>query len=379
MRQRQYSSITIQAQLVLRIVVVGAIMAWFEGSSALALVSRGAFMHPTKRWHSAKAQCGISTSSTTTTTTAETLLKASQEETEAETAASIDHSVGLYRPFAEHAWSKLLNDVDWFVEDPATVPPELSSNSAPAKGMPEGPVVKMTTRALVPSSPDHAKLVRYARYALLETLVPTTSGSRHNNSTVGIQVLNLVVFPAATTNLPVFGADVVSLPGNRHLLLLDAQPMDNTATKPRQYQRKWKDWHQQHVIGDNEDDHSFPWGGEIPDKVAKYVSDYALWARLVGSDGNTTTTTTTTTPVDPVTKIQTDFWEAFQDHLDLYLDLLSHYDASSSDSNNEQEPYVDYRLNNDPAKPMLKSLYGEEWTERVLQEVLFPNVTTTKV
>ena len=309
------------------------------------------------------------------------VLKAS---TETDTTASdtggscIENSVGLYRPFAEHAWSKLMGDGatnDWFVED-TSVPSELLSNIAPAKGMPEGSVVKMTTRALVPSAGAN-KLVRYARYALLETLVPTTTSTDSSsdsvvNSTVGIQVLNLVIFPAASTNLPVFGADVVSLPGNRHLSLLDAQPMDNDGAEPRQYQNHWKDWHQQHVVGSSkkdDDKHSFPWGGDIPEKVAKYVSDYALWTRLVGGSEDDAV-------VDPVTKLQTDFYAAYQDHLDLYLDLLANYDVETkAESNNEQAPYVEYRLNNDPAKPMLKSLYGEEWTERILQEVLFPNVS----
>jgi hypothetical protein len=40
---------------------------------------------------------------------------------------------------------------------------------------------------------------------------------------------------------------------------------------------------------------------------------------------------------------------------------------------NEREPYIDCRLNNDPAKPMFKALFGQEWTDRVLKEVLFPS------
>jgi len=309
-------------------------------------------------------------------------------------ATSTENSAGLYKHFADHVWSKLLQETDWFEED-TTVPSELMSNTAPAKGMPEGSVVKITTRALVPSSPDNAKKVRYARYALLETLLPSplADGGEPSNSTEGIQVLNMVIFPAADTNLPVFGADVVSLPGNRHLLLLDAQPMDNTCKKnKRQYQHHFVDWYKRHVVGDNnyheqqmngsdqtwrspKNDSimtSFPWGGDMPEEVAPYVSDYALWTRLVPGAENDDDDDATH---DPITKIQGDFWHAFKDHLDQYLDLLNTYTSDQdTESLKEQIAYVDYRLNNDPAKPMLKSLYGEEWTERVLQEVLFPNV-----
>jgi phycoerythrobilin:ferredoxin oxidoreductase len=45
-----------------------------------------------------------------------------------------------------------------------------------------------------------------------------------------------------------------------------------------------------------------------------------------------------------------------------------------TEESNDQEAYIQYRLNNDPAKPMLKGLYGEEFTDRVLQEVLFPEL-----
>jgi len=33
--------------------------------------------------------------------------------------------------------------------------------------------------------------------------------------------------------------------------------------------------------------------------------------------------------------------------------------------------YLNYRRENDPARPMLTRLYGNEWTERVISEVLF--------
>ena len=116
------------------------------------------------------------------------------------TDAAVENAVGLYRPFADYAWKTLLENTDWFVED-SSVPDQLALNTAPAKGFPEGSIVRMTTKALQPTKPS---LVRYARYALLETLVPSSDDSSSPyNSTAGIQVLNLVIFPSASTNLPV--------------------------------------------------------------------------------------------------------------------------------------------------------------------------------
>jgi Ferredoxin-dependent bilin reductase len=277
-------------------------------------------------------------------------------------AAAACNSRGLYRPFAEHAWSKLLqlmDDPSMTLAQDDSIPTELLTNSAIAKGFPEGSTVKMETRALQPVDKSNSKF-RYARYALLETLVPSLSTTNNNgsafNSTAGIQVLNLVIFPSSATNLPVFGADLVSLPGDKHLLLLDAQPMGNVSRV--KHQNHWKDWHEHHVQP------AFPWGGDIPEQVAQYVSDHALWTRFGKDDDK-----------NAVEIIQTQLWDAFQKHLDLYLDLLA-TTTVEDDSTGLQEPYIQYRLKNDPARPMLKSLYGEEWTERVLQEVLFPNATT---
>jgi hypothetical protein len=290
---------------------------------------------------------------------------------------------GLYRKFADHVWQEL-EATGWLSE--MVIQSEFCENIALAKGaVAEGTVVKMTTRAMVPAiqpQPQDPPLpIRYARYALLETLTPSnpTSDSENVVQTKGIQVLNLVVFPSDTSDLPVLGIDLVSLPGDKHLLLLDAQPM----ALPNQYEENWKEWHAKYVRattggdngdagdGDPEKDTVFPWGGDIPAPVAKYVSKYALWTRLVGKEG--------------VDVIQNELWDAFKDHLREYLELLKqqqqqqqrsvHANKAHANKMGDQASYIDYRRNNDPAKPMLKALYGEEWTNQVLEQVLFPSPT----
>jgi phycoerythrobilin:ferredoxin oxidoreductase len=62
--------------------------------------------------------------------------------------------------------------------------------------------------------------------------------------------------------------------------------------------------------------------------------------------------------------------DAFKAHLDIYLQCVQEEVEASKE--HHQDEYLEYRLENDPARPMLRSLYGPEWTERVLADILFP-------
>jgi phycoerythrobilin:ferredoxin oxidoreductase len=254
---------------------------------------------------------------------------------------------GLYRPFVEYAWSKL-EDAGLLLEASETtaVPSELTTNEAVAKGMPEGTTVKIS----IDAKKGNGNPVTYGRFALLETLLPDAGTA--DVSTKGIQVMNLVVF--GRPPLPVWGVDLVSLPGDRHLLAMDVQPM--TADKKLPLEHKWKEWHDTYVTG------SFEWGGDLPEDAQKFFSPHGLWTRLAGEEA--------------VQQIQTDVFAAFAAHLDLYLECVAAAVTDDDDTpaceDNHQDEYLQYRLQNDPARPMLQRLYGPEWTERVLEEVLFP-------
>ena len=283
-------------------------------------------------------------------------------------------AVGLYKQYADYAIEQLLG-TGWLEED-SSVANNLSANQAPAKGAKTESIVRITTKALVPTNDTNGgkPLVRYARITLLET-VPLDDDSTEKGavSPAGIQVLNFVVLPNADTTLPVLGIDMVSLPGSRHLLLLDAQPM----TEPNPHESHWEDWYNSHVKNDSGngsddgDDEAkalkYAWGGDFPEAVQMYVSKYALWTRLQ----NLPDTDDASPSVDA---IQKELFVAFQGHLDAYLELLGNYagDIEAVEGDNHQPAYLDYRRNNDPAKPMLNSLYGAEWTQSLLDNVLFP-------
>ena len=321
-----------------------------------------------------------------------------------------DFSVGLYKKFADHAVERLL-ETEWVIED-ESVPSNLSKKEAPTRT--KESIVRITTKALIPKNNDKNKksnsLIRYARITLLETIpiaapASTTTADITDGVDVvtpdGIQVLNFVVLPNADTNLPVLGIDLVSLPGSKHLLLLDAQPM----VAPNPHESRWKDWYKTHVIvedknnkeeEDKDEPLKFAWGGDFPETVKQYVSKYALWTRLQNivppvekdtDDENTTTTTNNydndTPSITAIDVIQGDIFVAFQEHLDTYLELLEQYTTTADDDDNNieivsiagdnnQPSYLDYRRNNDPAKPMLNALFGKEWTQSLLDDVLFP-------
>ena len=259
---------------------------------------------------------------------------------------------GTYHNFAEYAWTQLsISDLFEQLE----LDDEYAYQKAPAKGFPNGTIVQITTKAMVPKE-GQENVVQYARYALLETLLPKDEDDDDSSiQTQGIQVLNFVVMPSNTTNLPVLGVDLVSLPGDKHLLLLDAQPMTTDADIKKRYEDYFNDWYQRHSNPD-----LLPWGGDFPEPVLPYVSSKAVWTRLSGADAPAT--------------IQETVYPAFCELVDAYLNLL----LSSSEAqpqppqDNHQTAYINYRRDNDPAKPMLNALYGKEWTEALLNQVLFP-------
>ena len=93
-------------------------------------------------------------------------------------------------------------------------------------------------------------------------------------------VMNLVITPLNTYDLPFFGADFVTLP-NGHLIALDLQPALKDDIK-----------HTQHVWDKLEPMHSkwqykLPSGGDIPSEARRYFSPGFLWSRIpLGEEGD---------------------------------------------------------------------------------------------
>jgi phycoerythrobilin:ferredoxin oxidoreductase len=356
---------------------------------------------------------------------------------------------GLYRKFHDYAWDRLNGgDGESLLDD--TVPEKLRSNSSPVKNAPPGTNVVATLRSasrfpfldndnvddVVASSSSSTgggggggvgvgggsrqQALRLSRTAFLETCTPEGDALITNMT---IHVLNFVSFPnprirvvvrrvrddggvddddddGDTANsgggeylgLPIFGADIVSLPGNRHLVALDFQPVlpprdddaggegPSTLIIPERYSRfddRLRALHSKYQGGATP---PLPWGGDIPGEAARFFSPHALWTRLGGAGA--------------ADAVGTVVWEAYREYVDLYLELMRAVqdDVDSgileippapaggreADAGNPvwrgQADYLEYRRANDPARPMLRRLYGTEWSERVIGDVLFPDL-----
>lgn len=281
--------------------------------------------------------------------------------------------VGLYAIFAEYAWSKLrssglLNMTD---ED------HITRDSTPQKV--DSSFVRIH---VVSARPKVDMVIRYARYALLETIA-TESNSNSLSCLNGTQVLNFVIFPQPNIAIstPILGIDLVTLPGGKNLCAIDFQPIlsckcynDYLKTWPDRYssfEHRLQQLHAKFVK-----DRDLAWGGDIPDEASRFFSPYALWTRFKSDQ--------------EFKVLHEDIYPAFTAYVDLYIDLLLHiqsdlchstvnkYVHDTREKNDEQKTiqgqydYLRYRTEHDPARPMLKRFYGEEWTETLIKTKLFP-------
>lgn len=307
-----------------------------------------------------------------------------------------DHSKnngGIYRPFAEYAWEKLMQSN--LVEE-RNIPDHLATNASPTKDPNTFAEVKIHVQSAI-GTPSQSSSIRLGRYALLETMGKVSKD--HDNYDISIDnaihVLNFVIFPNHDypLPLPVLGIDLVTLPGMKHLIAIDFQPIASSSievsdtddgtgifpswTKYKPFEMELERIHEKYVLQHRD---VLPWGGDIPPKASRFFSKYALWTRLQGEDA--------------IDIIQTHVFEAFQAYFDLYLDMMtfaqcndameSNQDVSSDNVNDAMSKmdqkiliqngtidYLKYRKENDPARPMLTRLYGSEYTEELLSQVLF--------
>ncbi|KAL3937245.1 MAG: hypothetical protein SGARI_002200 [Bacillariaceae sp.] len=228
----------------------------------------------------------------------------------------------------------------------------------------------------------------------------------------GLQALNILVFPR-NSSLPLWGVSFAKPIPDFCMLTLDAQVMSDI-----HYEEYWKEWHSKHV----DNNPLLPWGGPFRPEVAPYMSPNALWSRLSEGklpqeddvecvippestmylynetvrEAEETTGSTSASPTLPSTDtgdesceqqqvptpteiIQNQVWDAYREHLDIYLRLLQDHHSSGDidnipQSHNDQAhaTYCDYWRYNEPERSTLQTLFGEEWTEQLLWQVMFP-------
>ena len=168
-------------------------------------------------------------------------------------------------------------------------------------------------------------------------------------------VMNLVISPFNNYDLPFFGADFVTLP-NGHLIALDLQPAlkddiihtKYVCPKLKSIHAKWQS--------------KLPAGGDITVDAKQYFSPVFLWSKIpLGEDGDKL--------ISKIVK------PAFDEYLNFFLDLVCNAKMISGERSlkllNGQKQYMRYRAEKDPARGMLRGLFGNLWTESYINNILF--------
>ncbi len=168
-------------------------------------------------------------------------------------------------------------------------------------------------------------------------------------------VLNFLIIPNTIYNVPFFGVDFVSLP-NSYLLVLDFQP---SLKIENQYSNKLlAKLIKLKTLGHS----SLPLAETMSADVARFFSPGLIWSKLPKEKSSDFL-------------IANQLYTSFTEYLTLYLEILFKSQEANleiqKDLINGQNNYLKYRRDNDPARPMLSSLFGKEFTESLIKEVLF--------
>tara|TARA_Y100000589_G_scaffold174132_1_gene165241 strand:- start:128 stop:889 length:762 start_codon:yes stop_codon:yes gene_type:complete len=168
-------------------------------------------------------------------------------------------------------------------------------------------------------------------------------------------VLNFLIIPNIKYNIPFFGIDFVSLP-NYHLIVMDFQPSLHISKQfdkdlLKELSTIKDDFHQK-----------VPMAAKMSEQIAEFFSPGVIWSKL---------------PKEEISEnlISNNLYPTFQKYLDLYLNILFQEKEVDLEVKKKliigQSNYLKYRKAKDPARPMLKVLFGETFTESLINNLLF--------
>jgi 15,16-dihydrobiliverdin:ferredoxin oxidoreductase len=165
------------------------------------------------------------------------------------------------------------------------------------------------------------------------------------------QIFNSVIYPSHHSELPLLGIDFLSFGQVKNLIVMDFQPLFQDEAYLQKYIHPLKTLH------DNYPDLAQNLEMKFYD-ANQYFSKYLLFAK---TDPNT---------------VKTRVFEAFQDYLNLYWQMLAEDTPLNDPSDIQrivkaQKDYDQYSADRDPASGLFSSYFGHEWAERFLYEFLF--------
>ena len=168
-------------------------------------------------------------------------------------------------------------------------------------------------------------------------------------------VLNVLIIPNTIYNVPFLGIDFVSLPKS-HLIVLDFQPSLNIS---KQFNSELL----VELANLKRSCHlTLPVAEKMSEDVSRFFSPGLIWSKLPKEKNS-----------DHL--IANQLYYTFTKYMKLYLKTL--FESCEVEQNLQQElingqnMYLNFRRDKDPARPMLSSLFGKDFTESLINEVLF--------
>ena len=141
-----------------------------------------------------------------------------------------------------------------------------------------------------------------------------------------------------------------------HLLVLDFQP---SLKIEKQFDKKLLE----RLLTLRSNCHrKIPIAEEFSSQLSSFFSPGLIWSKLPKEDSSNFL-------------ISTQLFSSFKSYLDLYLEVLFQGNPVQEDLEKEiitgQNAYLQFRKDNDPARPMLRSLFGDEFCESLINNFLF--------
>jgi hypothetical protein len=333
---------------------------------------------------------------------------------------------GLFRPFATCVEESLLNT--GYMKR-TIVNPGLQYNVVDYG---EGNDQKVYLSVITLQGVTNTSPLSYCRIVLMETIptqnqlhaeqppkeIESSKKSDHRYHHDGLHALNILIFPnthdrstttttttittkeSSSSNIkdyPIWGVSMAHNYGihNVSMATIDAQPISFSKEINEYYATQYKEWYGRHVSPPKvttehtkKSYNNLPWGGTLRNSTQSFISPYVLWTKF--------NTTSSTTPIETI--LQEDVYEACKEHLNIYLqNIVRHNTDENNDidisSRTEQEnnhhhhhnnnksihrttdrrtEFCNYWRYNEPERSTLTKLFGKEWTERLLWEIMFP-------
>lgn len=177
---------------------------------------------------------------------------------------------------------------------------------------------------------------------------PTITWARFTTMTAeGVEIGNVVVLPVPGRCLPILGCDWVSVTPSRAMMAFDLSP---TAAGTPPWDEALAEWRAARV--------SLIQADGLPAFCARFFSPHSLFTR-VGPEGAGALVS------------------AFQDGAELYARLASHAaldDAARDEAARTIGAYNRAHREDDPSMDMLHHTFGRPWSDRLLRDVMFPDV-----